>query len=186
MSAGTAASAFGPISRNASAACRLSSSSRSLSISVSALERFAACPYKFFVEYGLGVKERKEFLLDVREQLIFQNEVLEKFHRELKAGGLKWRVLTPEEASERADKSGNVDRRLSVLIVIAIDAEKADDVDDELDGWAELVEQALKQMPLGAAKRFTLTATSLDLPAVEEGETWVGYLAMEYEAEIFG
>ena len=95
-------------------------------------------------------------------------------------------VLTPEEASERADKSGNVDRRLSVLIVIAIDAEKADDVDDELDGWAELVEQALKQMPLGAAKRFTLTATSLDLPAVEEGETWVGYLAMEYEAEIFG
>ena len=75
-----------------------------LSISVSALERFAACPYKFFVEYGLGVKERKEFLLDVREQGSFQHEVLEKFHRELKAAGLKWRYLTPQEASDRAGR----------------------------------------------------------------------------------
>jgi ATP-dependent helicase/nuclease subunit B len=75
-----------------------------LSISVSALERFASCPYKFFVEYGLGVKERKEFLLDVREQGSFQHEVLEKFHRELKAAGLKWRDLTPQEARGRAGR----------------------------------------------------------------------------------
>jgi hypothetical protein len=95
-------------------------------------------------------------------------------------------VLTPEETSERAGKSGALDRRLAVLIVIAIEAAKSDDVDDELDGWAELVEDRIKQMPIGPAKRMTLTATSLDLPAVEEGETWVGYLAMEYEAEIFG
>ena len=71
-----------------------------LNISVSSLERFAACPYKFFVENGLRVRERKEFLLDVREQGSFQHEVLERFHSELKAAGLKWRDLTPEQAQE--------------------------------------------------------------------------------------
>jgi hypothetical protein len=94
-------------------------------------------------------------------------------------------VVTPEETSQRADKSGTLDRSLSVLIVIVIDAEAADDVDDELDAWAELVEDRFKQTPIGAAKRFTLTATSLDLPDVAEGETWLGFLSLEYEAEIF-
>ena len=77
---------------------------KELNISVSALERFAACPYKFFVEYGLGVKERKEFLLDVREQGSFQHEVLERFHREVKEAGLKWRDVTPTEARNRAGR----------------------------------------------------------------------------------
>lgn len=95
-------------------------------------------------------------------------------------------VVTPEETSKRATKGGELDRRFSVLIVIIIDAEKSDDVDDDLDAWAELVEDKLKLTPVGAAKRFTLTATSLDLPAVEEGEAWLGYLALEYQAEILG
>jgi ATP-dependent helicase/nuclease subunit B len=75
-----------------------------LSISVSALERFAACPFKFFVEYGLRVKERKEFLLDAREQGSFQHAVLEIFHRELKAAGLQWRNVTPAEARTRVGR----------------------------------------------------------------------------------
>lgn len=93
-------------------------------------------------------------------------------------------VLTPEETSGRVGKSAALDRTVPVLIVIAIDAAKADDVDDELDAWAELVELAMKPVPIGAARRFTLTATSLDLPGVAEGELWIGYLAMEYEAFI--
>ncbi|MGZ8898997.1 MAG: PD-(D/E)XK nuclease family protein, partial [Limisphaerales bacterium] len=75
-----------------------------LSISVSSLERFAACPYKFFLENGLRVRERKEFLLDVREQGSFQHEVLERFHHELKVAGIKWRDLKPDEAKERAGR----------------------------------------------------------------------------------
>lgn len=93
-------------------------------------------------------------------------------------------VLTPEETSERATKSGPLDRHLSVLVVVAIDASKADDVDDELDAWAELIEQVLKPTPVGAARRLTLTATSLDVPDVAEGDTWIGFVAMEYDAFI--
>jgi hypothetical protein len=114
------------------------------------------------------------------KRVVNRTEDLE--HRDLPAAA----VMTPEETSERADKAGALDRRLSVLIVIIIDAEAAKDVDDELDAWAELVEDRLRETPIGAAKRFTLTATSLDLPDVAEGETWLGFLSLEYEAEILG
>ena len=77
---------------------------RELNISVSSLERFAACPYKFFLEQGLKVRERKEFLLDVREQGSFQHDVLAKFHEELKLEGLKWRDLTPAQARARISR----------------------------------------------------------------------------------
>lgn len=72
-----------------------------LHLSVSSLERFAACPFKFFLEQGLKVRERKEFLLDVREQGSYQHDVLAKFHEELKQQGLKWRDLSPEQARSR-------------------------------------------------------------------------------------
>ena len=72
-----------------------------LHISVSALERFASCPYQFFVQHGLRVRERDEFALDVREQGSFQHEVLARFHQEISAEGLKWRDLTAAHARER-------------------------------------------------------------------------------------
>lgn len=72
-----------------------------LHISVSSLEKFAACPYKFFLDQGLRLRERKEFLLDVREQGSFQHDVLARFHEELKQEGLQWRDITPEEAKTR-------------------------------------------------------------------------------------
>lgn len=72
-----------------------------LNLSVSALERFAACPFQFFVQHGLHVREREEFALDVREQGSFQHEVLAAFHEELIAARLKWRDLTPAQARTR-------------------------------------------------------------------------------------
>ena len=75
-----------------------------LNISVSSLERFASCPYKFFLEQGLKAGERKEFLLDVREQGSFQHDVLAAFHEEVKSEGLKWRDLTGEQARARVGR----------------------------------------------------------------------------------
>ncbi len=72
-----------------------------LEVAVSSLERFAACPFQFFVRHGLRVDERKEFRLDLREHGSFQHEVLAQFHYELVEEGLKWRDLTPDAARER-------------------------------------------------------------------------------------
>ena len=69
--------------------------------SVSRLEEFAACPFKFFVKSGLKANERKTFELDARERGNFQHDVLKVFHEQLQAAGKRWRDLTPAEARER-------------------------------------------------------------------------------------
>ncbi len=69
--------------------------------SVSRLEEFAACPFKFFVRVGLHAGERKVFELDARERGNFQHDVLKIFHEQLSAEGKRWRDLTPLEARQR-------------------------------------------------------------------------------------
>ena len=59
--------------------------------SVSRLEEFAACPFRFFVRVGLRADERKVFELDARERGNFQHDVLKIFHEQLSAEGKRWR-----------------------------------------------------------------------------------------------
>lgn len=72
-----------------------------LETSVSRLEQFAMCPFRFFVNSGLQAEERKLFELDARQQGSFQHEVLARFHQELRQENKRWRDITPAEASER-------------------------------------------------------------------------------------
>ena len=66
--------------------------------SVSGLEQFAACPFKFFVHSGLRAEERRQFELDAKEQGTFQHDVLARFHQALAQANKKWRDVTPMEA----------------------------------------------------------------------------------------
>jgi ATP-dependent helicase/nuclease subunit B len=75
-----------------------------LRTSVSRMEQFAACPFKFFVHSGLRAEERKLFELDIREQGNFQHLVLSLFHEELKRDQKRWREITPAEARERVQR----------------------------------------------------------------------------------
>ncbi|MGB7767998.1 MAG: PD-(D/E)XK nuclease family protein [Verrucomicrobiia bacterium] len=75
-----------------------------LQTSVSRLEEFAQCPFRFFVHSGLRAEERKVFELDARERGSFQHEVLKRFHEQVAAEDKRWRDLTPAEARERAGK----------------------------------------------------------------------------------
>jgi ATP-dependent helicase/nuclease subunit B len=72
--------------------------------SVSRLEKFAQCPFRFFVHSGLRAEERKVFELDAREQGSFQHEVLKMFHEQLSTEGKRWRDITPPDARERVGK----------------------------------------------------------------------------------
>src|SRR5258706_397132 len=69
--------------------------------SVSRLEEFAACPFRYFVRSGLRADERKVFELDARERGSFQHDVLKIFHEQLAADGKRWRDLAPAAARER-------------------------------------------------------------------------------------
>jgi len=72
---------------------------RELPSSVSRLEDFAACPFKFYAASGLRLQERKEFQLDARDKGSFHHEVLEEFHKRIIASGRRWRDLAPTEAA---------------------------------------------------------------------------------------
>lgn len=72
-----------------------------LRLSVSSLEQFGMCPFRFFVRAGMRAEERQLFETDPRELGNFQHEVLSAFHEQLRAEGLRWRDITPAQARER-------------------------------------------------------------------------------------
>ena len=69
-----------------------------LGTSVSKLEQFAECPFKFFVAAGLRAEERKEFELDPRERGSFLHRLLDEFHLRVTRSGRRWREVSPVEA----------------------------------------------------------------------------------------
>ncbi len=69
--------------------------------SVSRLERFAACPFSFFAEYGLKAEERRLYQLNTPDLGSLFHEVLELFSNQLEQDKLPWTVLTKEETTAR-------------------------------------------------------------------------------------
>jgi ATP-dependent helicase/nuclease subunit B len=69
-----------------------------LHTSVSHLEQFAACPFKFFVQVALRAQERLHFEIDSRHLGNLHHNTLEAFHRAVRSQGRQWRDLTPGEA----------------------------------------------------------------------------------------
>jgi ATP-dependent helicase/nuclease subunit B len=70
-----------------------------LRASVTALEDFAECPFKFFAARSLGAEEREEFEVGHREKGSFQHELLQEFHRRVQEARKRWRELSPQETS---------------------------------------------------------------------------------------
>jgi ATP-dependent helicase/nuclease subunit B len=68
-----------------------------LHTSVSNLESFAMCPFRFFVNAGMRGREREYFELTAREQGTFQHEVLAQFHKTLQNRHQRWRDVAPPE-----------------------------------------------------------------------------------------
>jgi ATP-dependent helicase/nuclease subunit B len=72
-----------------------------LRTSTSRLEWFAACPFKHFVSAELRAQERLLFEVDSRQRGSLQHEILQRFHESVRAEGLQWRDLTPDDAAAR-------------------------------------------------------------------------------------
>lgn len=74
-----------------------------LKTSVSSLEQFGMCPFRFFIRAGMRAEERKFFEVGVKELGTFQHSILENFHLELELEHKKWRDITPAEARQRIE-----------------------------------------------------------------------------------
>jgi ATP-dependent helicase/nuclease subunit B len=66
--------------------------------SVSRLEEFAACRFRFFITVGLRAKERTRYEVDARHTGTFQHEVLKAFHERVRAEFKSWREVGPGAA----------------------------------------------------------------------------------------
>lgn len=71
--------------------------------SISRLERFAACPFSFFAEYGLKATPRRFYELHTPDLGTLFHMVLEQFSIRLKEDQLSWHTLTQEETERRIE-----------------------------------------------------------------------------------
>lgn len=72
-----------------------------LRTSVSRMEQFAACAFRYFVHSGLQAEERILFELDARQKGSFQHLALARFHQQLQEEKKTWHELTAAEARRR-------------------------------------------------------------------------------------
>ena len=79
--------------------------------SVSRMEAYAACPFSFFVKYGLKAKERKVFSFEQVDAGTFMHNIIDEFSRMLAKKGRRWQDLDEKECREEVSKL--VDRYLA-------------------------------------------------------------------------
>ena len=83
--------------------------------SVSRLEKFAACPFGYFVEYGLKAKERKTYQINMPDLGRLFHSALDIFSQKLQNRGIEWKdldqdtsnALVEQTMDEIAPKLGN-------------------------------------------------------------------------------
>ena len=78
--------------------------------SVSRFEKYTACPFAFYVQYGLGAKERKIYRLSPPDVGTFMHAAIERFSRLVSKENLTWRGFDRDWCAERV--SGIVDEML--------------------------------------------------------------------------
>ena len=77
---------------------------KNLYVSVSRIENFYNCQYKYFANFGLGLKERTVYGLTPAAAGDFYHEALDHFFRLLKEQGLRLAELNEAERNQLADQ----------------------------------------------------------------------------------
>jgi ATP-dependent helicase/nuclease subunit B len=71
-----------------------------LQFSVSRLERYASCPFSYYVQYGLKAADRKVYEFSMPDLGTFIHEVLDEFSVNLEKEKIEWRDLKEDYAKE--------------------------------------------------------------------------------------
>ena len=68
-----------------------------LLFSVSRLERYAECPFSYFIKYGLKAKDRKVYEFSAPDLGSFMHEILDEFTKKVKRENISWSELNSEK-----------------------------------------------------------------------------------------
>ncbi|WP_238918130.1 helicase-exonuclease AddAB subunit AddB [Clostridium sp. YIM B02555] len=82
-----------------------------LVFSVSRLEKYAECPFSYFVQYGLKAKNRKIYEFAPPDLGSFVHEMLDSFTNKVKEEGILWSELNNEKCKEIV--SNIIDKKLN-------------------------------------------------------------------------
>ena len=64
--------------------------------SISRFEKFASCPFAYYIQYGLKAKERQVFEVSAPDMGSFLHKVIERFSDLLQSQSISWRTLEKE------------------------------------------------------------------------------------------
>lgn len=71
-----------------------------LMFSVSRIEKYAQCPFSYYVQYGLKAKDRKVYEFSAPDLGSFMHDILDKFTNKIRKENISWSELTKERCSE--------------------------------------------------------------------------------------
>lgn len=71
--------------------------------SVSRLEKYASCPFSYYVQYGLKAKERRIMKMEAPDIGSFLHLVISRFSEDLKKEGLKWTEIDDDWSNKKID-----------------------------------------------------------------------------------
>lgn len=72
--------------------------------SVSRLEKYTACPFAYYVQYGLGARERQVYHLRPPDVGTFMHAVIEKFSLYIAQHNISWRAFDREWCEEKVSQ----------------------------------------------------------------------------------
>lgn len=71
-----------------------------LMFSVSRIEKYAQCPFSYYVQYGLKAKDRKVYEFTAPDLGSFMHDILDQFTNKIRKEHILWGDLTKEKCSE--------------------------------------------------------------------------------------
>lgn len=71
-----------------------------LTFSVSRIEKYAQCPFSYYVQYGLKARDRKVYEFSAPDLGSFMHDILDQFTNRIKKEKILWSDLTKEKCSE--------------------------------------------------------------------------------------
>ena len=68
--------------------------------SVSRLEKYAQCPFSYYIQYGLKAKDRKIYEFTAPDLGAFMHDILDKFTNKIKKENIAWIDLDKNKCAQ--------------------------------------------------------------------------------------
>ena len=79
-----------------------------LMFSVSRIEKYAQCPFSYYVQYGLKAKDRKVYEFTAPDLGSFMHDILDQFTNKIRKENILWSDLTKDRCAEIVNELVNI------------------------------------------------------------------------------